>query len=156
MLRDGLNFYGAIWIVNMVNMLFWFIMKPTGIDDSVKTIVTSMAAVLTTSMTLRIILSVRVTLVYGGSFAGASIAAASGTSRSTHVISTGRSHGRVGGVHTYDLSQVSKVAEGGGEWTDSDGKSSVNAPKGLLPLGSISVSLVFVSLAPSLILAFRS
>ena len=141
MLRDGLNLYGAIWIVNMVNMLFWFIMKPTGIDDSVKTIVTSMAAVLTTSMTLRIILSVRGTLVSGGSFAGASTAAASGTSRSTHVISTGRSHGGVGAAHTYDLSQVSKVAEGGGEWTDSDGKSSVNAPKGLLPVGSHGVDV---------------
>jgi hypothetical protein len=58
MLRDGLNLYGvrvspriiisfltlffyqAIWLVNMINMLFWFIMKPTGIDDPVKTIVT--------------------------------------------------------------------------------------------------------------------
>ena len=43
MLRDGLNLYGAIWLVNMVNMLFWFIMKPTNGDlstDPVKTIVT--------------------------------------------------------------------------------------------------------------------
>jgi hypothetical protein len=40
MLRDGLNLYGAIWIVNMANMLFWFIMKPTDDADPVKTIVT--------------------------------------------------------------------------------------------------------------------
>lgn len=58
MLRDGLNLYGvcfsphfiihqltlfshqAIWLVNMVNMMFWFIMKSTGEDDPVKTIVT--------------------------------------------------------------------------------------------------------------------
>ena len=97
MLRDGLNLYGAIWIVNMVNMLFWFVIKPTGPADSIKTIVTSMAAVLTTSMTLRIILGVRGTLAYGGSFAGAS--SASSGSRTAHA--------------TYvDLSQVSEVAEG--------------------------------------------
>ena len=40
MLRDGLNLYGAIWIVNMVNMLFWFIIKPTGPEDPIRTIVT--------------------------------------------------------------------------------------------------------------------
>jgi hypothetical protein len=40
MLRDGLNLYGAIWIVNMVNVLFWFIVTPTGTDDSIKTTVT--------------------------------------------------------------------------------------------------------------------
>jgi len=137
MLRDGLNLYGAIWIVNMANMLFWFIMKPTGSADSVKTIVTSMAAVLTTSMTLRIILSVRGSLVHGGSFAGGSTAATSGQSRSAHVISTSRSHG-LGAAQTYDLSQVSKVAEGGGEWALGDGdKSSVtgSSPKGILPVG---------------------
>ncbi|TFK28081.1 hypothetical protein FA15DRAFT_665869 [Coprinopsis marcescibilis] len=69
MLRDGLNLYGAIWIVNMTNMVFWFVMQPTDANDPVKTIVTSMAAVLTTSMTLRIILSIRSSLDYGGSFA---------------------------------------------------------------------------------------
>lgn len=70
MLRDGLNLYGAIWIVNMVNMLFWFIIKPTGPGDTIRTIVTSMAAVLTMTMTMRIILSIRGTLADGGSFAG--------------------------------------------------------------------------------------
>jgi hypothetical protein len=40
MLRDGLNLYAAIWIVNMVNVLFWFIVKPTGENDSIKTTVT--------------------------------------------------------------------------------------------------------------------
>jgi hypothetical protein len=143
MLRDGLNLYGAIWIVNMVNMLFWFIMKPTGIDDSVKTIVTSMAAVLTTSMTLRIILSVRGSLVHGGSFAGASTATTSGNSRTTHVITTTRSG--AGAPQTYDLSQVSKAAEGGGEWAlgDSDGKSSVtgSGPKGILPVDQDGVKV---------------
>ena len=51
MLRDGLNLYGAIWIVNMTNTLFWFIASPTDERDTIKTIVTSMAAVLTTTMT---------------------------------------------------------------------------------------------------------
>ncbi|CAG7852073.1 SubName: Full=Uncharacterized protein {ECO:0000313/EMBL:CCA74902.1} [Serendipita indica DSM 11827] len=59
MLRDGLNLYGPIWIVNMVNVCFWFIVKPTGENDSIKTTVTSITAVLTTTMTLRIILPVR-------------------------------------------------------------------------------------------------
>lgn len=86
MLRDGLNLYGAIWLVNMVNMLFWFIITPTGPEDPIKTIVTSMAAVLTTSMTLRIILSVRGKLDYGGSFA-LSNASGSHASRSVHAIS---------------------------------------------------------------------
>lgn len=58
MLRDGLNLYmvswafvflsiqvltpapKAVWLVNMVNMLFWFIIKPTGPDDPIRTIVT--------------------------------------------------------------------------------------------------------------------
>jgi len=146
MLRDGLNLYAAIWIVNMVNMLFWFIIKPTDEKDTVKTIVTSMAAVLTTSMTLRIILSVRGPLDHGGSFAGASTAG-TGNSRTTHVISTSRSQGGVGlgttgavPAATYDLSQVSKVAEGG-DWTrDHDGRSSVNGSEGkeigVLPVGA--------------------
>lgn len=89
MLRDGLNLYAAIWLVNMTNMLFWFIMKPTGVEDPVKTIVTSMAAVLTTSMTLRIILSVRGSLKDGGSYAVSSTAH-SHSHPSTHVISTHR------------------------------------------------------------------
>ncbi|KAI0034656.1 hypothetical protein K488DRAFT_22000, partial [Vararia minispora EC-137] len=69
MLRDGLNLYGAIWAVNMINMLFWFIVQPTDISDTIKTTVTSMTAVLTTTMTLRIILSIRGRLEGGGLFA---------------------------------------------------------------------------------------
>lgn len=70
MLRDGLNLYGAIWFVNMVNMVFWFVIKPNADNDTIKTVVTSVTAVVTTTMTLRIILSVRGTLHYGGSFSG--------------------------------------------------------------------------------------
>ena len=47
----------------MVNMLFWFIVQPAGVSDTIKTTVTSMTAVLTTTMSLRIILSVRGSLV---------------------------------------------------------------------------------------------
>ncbi|KIK69585.1 hypothetical protein GYMLUDRAFT_236093 [Collybiopsis luxurians FD-317 M1] len=107
MLRDGLNLYGAIWGVNMVNMLFWFIMKPTGIDDPVKTIVTSMAAVLTTSMTLRIILNIRGSLASGGAFTGGSVSSGQNSSRTTHVIST-RSAGQPNpnSAHTYNLDDM--------------------------------------------------
>jgi hypothetical protein len=40
MLRDGLNLYAAIFLVNLANMLFWFIMPATGPEDPVKTIIT--------------------------------------------------------------------------------------------------------------------
>jgi hypothetical protein len=142
MLRDGLNLYIAIWLVNMVNMFFWFLCHPTGGDDTIRTIVTSMAAVLTTSMTMRIVLSVRGSLTNGGSFAGSTSQSTgnSGLSRSG-VISTARS-GNNG--HTFDLSQVSKAAEGG-EWqlSDGDGKSSVNGSEGkgvILPVGAHGIT----------------
>lgn len=141
MLRDGLNLYIAIWLVNMVNMFFWFLCRPTDTTDTIRTIVTSMAAVLTTSMTMRIVLSVRGSLANGGSFNGgvSGSVGASGLSRSG-VVSTGRS---VGVAPTFDLSQVSKVAEGG-EWnlSDVDGKSSVNGSEskgGILPVSAHAV-----------------
>ncbi|KAI0657378.1 hypothetical protein C8Q70DRAFT_919863 [Cubamyces menziesii] len=102
MLRDGLNLYGSIWAVNMVNMLFWFIIKPTGPEDPVRTIVTSMAAVLTASMTMRIILAVRGSLAKGGSYA---VSSSSNPSRSrsgntTHVLSSARVGAGAGGAGT--------------------------------------------------------
>lgn len=111
MLRDGLNLYGSILIINLVNVLYWFFIRSSGISDTIKTIVTSMAAVLTTSMTLRIVLSVRGTLVAGGTFAGSTVHSHS-TSRSgvasrsvvqpqrtgpTFTLDEMRSAGRVGG-----------------------------------------------------------
>lgn len=39
-LRDGLNLYGAIWLVNMINVLFWLIVTPNGPEDTIKTIIT--------------------------------------------------------------------------------------------------------------------
>lgn len=159
MLRDGLNLYGAIWIVNMTNTLFWFIASPTDERDTIKTIVTSMAAVLTTTMTSRIVLSVRGSLASGGSFAGSSGAAASaGNSRgTTHVISTRHTGGAagaggapgvlninstLGGVtsgvgQTYTIGDMGAAAVGvgvGGDTKsrhdwDADGKSSVNEGK---------------------------
>ncbi|KAL5524712.1 hypothetical protein ACEPAF_9857 [Sanghuangporus sanghuang] len=153
MLRDGLNLYGAIWIVNMTNMLFWFIAKPTDTRDTIKTIVTSMAAVLTTTMTLRIILSVRGSLALGGSFAGSSGAAASaGNSRgTTHVISTRHTgaggtpgalniNSTIGGVtsgvgQTYTIGDMGAAGDKTRPDWDADGKSSVNEGKeaGLVP-----------------------
>lgn len=89
----------------------------------------SMAAVLTTSMSLRIILSVRGSLVHGGSFA-LSNSTQTGSSRTTHVIST-----RSGAVptnisthapHTYTLDDMRSKTEA--DWVD--GKSSVNDTEG--------------------------
>ncbi|EAU86009.1 hypothetical protein CC1G_03032 [Coprinopsis cinerea okayama7 len=143
MLRDGLNLYGAIWIVNMANMLFWFIMKPTDDADPVKTIVTSMAAVLTTSMTLRIILSIRSSLDYGGSFALSN--SNHGTSSRGNVTNphihglSGLSHvsGNPGlrsgaahittNPHTYTLDEMRGKPEGGWDGADDLDKSSVGA-----------------------------
>jgi hypothetical protein len=136
MLRDGLNLYGAVWIVNMINVLFWLIITPTGPDDSIKTLVTSMTTVLTGAMTLRIILVVRGTLADGGSYLGTS-SSQSGSSRSTHVISTSRS-GVVTNPSrippTYTLDDMRSKAEP--EWHESsDGKSSVLDSKGgVLPV----------------------
>ena len=91
MLRDGLNLYGAIWLVNMVNMFFWFIVQPTDDKDTIKTTVTSMAAVLTTTMTLRIILSVRGSLAQGGNYAGSTVN--SSNRGTTHNLSGGAAAG---------------------------------------------------------------
>ncbi|KAI0075051.1 hypothetical protein K474DRAFT_1685471 [Panus rudis PR-1116 ss-1] len=132
MLRDGLNLYGAIWLVNMVNMIYWFVITPTGIEDPVKTIVTSMAAVLTTSMTLRIILSVRGSLVRGGSFA---VSSSSHPSRSGGTLSAGRPQPtnqilslQQPAPATYAVPLGNKER---GEWVagDYDGKNSVNDNK---------------------------
>jgi hypothetical protein len=133
MLRDGLNLYGAIWIVNMANVLFWFIMKPTDETDSITTIVTSMAAVLTTSMTMRIILSVRGSLVSGGSFAVSSSGSHSGTSgsRNTHGIRTNptATANSVLNINahpnqTYTINEIgNKGSKGDEAWMNGDGKS---------------------------------
>lgn len=133
MLRDGLNLYGAIWLVNLINMLFWFIITPTGPEDPIRTIVTSMAAVLTTTMTLRIILSVRGSLASGGSYAVSSSSRPSRSAGTTHVISTNR---QTGGVTTNPVLTIHQqlpatynvpLAEGKGEeWVaEEDGNSSL-------------------------------
>jgi len=129
MLRDGLNLYGAIWLVNMVNMLFWFIMRPDPDlqHDPIKTIVTSMAAVLSTSMTLRIILSVRGSLSGGGSFAlSAASSGAGSASRTTHVLSARSGAPTEVAANTFTLDEMRSKPEA--EWVgaDADGKSSVN------------------------------
>jgi hypothetical protein len=88
-----------------------------------------MAAVLTTSMSLRIILSVRGSLVQGGSFA-LSASTQTGSSRTTHVIST-RSGAAPTNIsthtpHTYTLDDMRSKTET--DWVD--GKSSVNETEG--------------------------
>lgn len=131
MLRDGLNLYGAIWVVNMVNMLFWFIITPTGPNDPVRTIVTSMAAVLTASMTMRIILAVRGSLVSGGSFAVSSTSHPSRSGNTTHVISASRGAPGAPPNPVLSLGAVRDQAayavplQAGDKAADWDGKSSV-------------------------------
>jgi len=129
MLRDGLNLYGAIWIVNVLNVCFWFIVKPTGIEDPIRTLVTSMAAVLTTAMSLRIILSVRGTLVSGGSFTGNLTGQSS--SRGTRVVSTNRSTTDPRVAPTYTLDDMRTKPES--EWIE-DTKSSVTDRKGVIAI----------------------
>ena len=133
MLRDGLNLYGAIWVVNMVNMLFWFIIRPTGVEDPVRTIVTSMTAVLTASMSMRIVLSVRGSLVSGGSFAVTSSSHPSRSGNTTHVLSGQRpavnpvlSVGGRGGEPGVGTFSVPRQGAGDKVQQDWDGKSSVN------------------------------
>jgi len=139
-LRDGINLYAAIWVVNMVNFLFWLIAQPTGPADTIKTIVTSMTAVLTTTMTLRVILAVRGTLIDGGVYAGqsqgSSSAARSGgptgvsfsRNKETNIVNisnngTGRS------PQTYTLEEMRSKAER--DWHD-DGKGSLAESRSVL------------------------
>lgn len=92
-----------------------------------------MAAVLTTSMTLRIILSVRGSLVQGGTFTTGS-SSHTASSRTTHVIST-RSGGATNlsqAQHTYTLDGIRSKREGEGEWSEP----SVKDDKGVLSVES--------------------
>jgi len=94
-------------------------MKPDGVGDSIKTIITSMVAVLTVSMALRIILSVRGSLEYGGNFSLSAGTASS--SRTTHVAgarSANPSNLSAPHPHTYTLDDLRPKAEG--EWGASD------------------------------------
>lgn len=83
-----------------------------------------MAAVLTASMTLRIILSVRGSLVWGGSFA---LSASVGeSSRSTQIVS-GRSSNPINSsaqANTFTLDDLRSKPER--EWQLPDNKSSIN------------------------------
>ena len=152
MLRDGLNLYGAIWLVNMVNMLFWFIITPTGVEDPVRTIVTSMTAVLTASMSMRIVLSVRGSLAQGGSFAVTSSSHPSRSGNTTHVLSgqrppanpvlsVGAGRGETGTFSVPLGGAGDKAIVGHEDW---DGKSSVNGGRDQKPsdiLGPIDTSV---------------
>ncbi|KAI0732003.1 hypothetical protein C8Q72DRAFT_874513 [Fomitopsis betulina] len=130
----------AVWLVNMVNMLFWFIIKPTGPEDPIRTIVTSMAAVLTASMTMRIILAVRGPLTNGGRYAGSkqSAARSNGTVRSRGPTGPGTNpvlsvQQMQPATYTVPLGTESK----GAEWAGEDGKSSMNEgekPAGIYPI----------------------
>ncbi|KAH8998522.1 hypothetical protein EDB92DRAFT_1835649 [Lactarius akahatsu] len=132
MLRDGLNLYGAIWFVNMVNMIFWFVIKPNSNNDTIKTVVTSMTAVVTTTMTLRIILSVRGTLHYGGSFTGTG-STSTGTHSGSRGIATARVppnapsilqiHSHTHTAHTFTIDGISQKVEQG--WDGNEGKADV-------------------------------
>ena len=114
----------------MVNMIFWFVITPTGDIDPVRTIVTSMAAVLTASMTMRIILAVRGSLVSGGSFAVSSSSQPTRSGNTTHVISASRGvpGGQTGPVLSLNAPRDPAYAvplQAGDKAADWDGKSSV-------------------------------
>jgi hypothetical protein len=84
-------------------------------------------------MTLRIILSVRGTLVDGGTFSGTTSSSQSVSSRNTHVISTTRSAGNVPrNPHTFMLDNLGSKPESA--WTEGDTKSSVLDGKSVLAI----------------------
>ncbi|KAH0832314.1 hypothetical protein J3R83DRAFT_13321 [Lanmaoa asiatica] len=135
MLRDSLNLYGAILIVNLANVLFYFIMTPTDYTDPIKTIVTSMAGVLTATMSMRIILGVKGSLENGGSFSASGSGGSSGVSASLSGTGMGVARGR--GAQTFTIPDIhaqtksiaiARGAKEEGAW-DVD-KSSVEAPPG--------------------------
>ena len=85
-----------------------------------------MTAVITTSMTLRIILSVRGSLVYGGTFS--TTGNASSSSRTTHVISTrsGDAPDLTSRAHAYTLDDMRSKPDA--DWSEP----SMNDGKGIL------------------------
>lgn len=107
MLRDNLNLYGAVLLVNLINVLFYFIMTPTDNTDPIKTIVTSMAGVLTATMSMRIILGVRGSLENGGSFSASGSSGTSGASASLSGSGLGVARPR-GGAPTFTIDTQSK------------------------------------------------
>ncbi|KAH7885050.1 hypothetical protein F5I97DRAFT_1321609 [Phlebopus sp. FC_14] len=136
MLRDSLNLYGTILFVNLANVLFYFIMPPTDYTDPIKTIVTSMAAVLTTTMSMRIILAVKGRLEGGGSFSGSGTGGAS--SATSGSLSTGIGVGvtrprsaptyTIGDIHTSKIPSPGRgLGKDGVTWDD---KHSVDGPVG--------------------------
>lgn len=104
MLRDNLNLYGAILLVNLVNVFFYFIMTPTDNADPIKTIVSSMAGVLTATMSMRIILGVRGSLENGGSFSSSGSGGTSGGSAS--LSGTGMGVARARAAPTYTIGDI--------------------------------------------------
>jgi hypothetical protein len=135
----------------MVNMIFWFVIKPNSDADTIKTVVTryvndapsadhlvlitapiSMTAVVTTTMTLRIILSVRGPLYYGGTFSGTGTTSTS-TRSGSRGIASGRAPPNAPSIlqinshthtaHTYTIDGIGQKAEHG--WDNSEGKSDV-------------------------------
>lgn len=135
MLRDHLNLYGAILLVNLANVLFYFIMTPTDYTDPIKTIVTSMAGVLTATMSMRIILGVRGSLENGGSFSSLGSGNSSGASASLSGTGVGVARGR--GAPTYTIGDIHTQTKsiGGVRGTKEEGawdvdKSSVDVAPG--------------------------
>ncbi|KAH7924984.1 hypothetical protein BV22DRAFT_1089965 [Leucogyrophana mollusca] len=149
MLRDNLNLYGAILLINLANMFFYFLMTPTGTDDPIKTIVSSMAGVLTATMSMRVVLGVRGGLEGGGSFLASShgsSSSSSGGAGHTHSLSQSR-----GGPNppTFTLGAIGKgVSVGGGagkEGWDVDKSSVGEEAKGVLPEGVVAAPGVQVT-----------
>jgi len=79
-IRDGLTLYAVVMGINLINLLYFFLIKAHDDADPIKTIVTSMTTVLTVTMTMRIILNIRGSLYDGGTFDPS--ATTSGTSQS--------------------------------------------------------------------------
>jgi len=141
MLRDNLNLYGAVLLVNLVNVLFYFIMTPTGSTDPIKTIVSSMAGVLTATMSMRIVLGVKGPLDNGGVFtASGSAAASSGLSGS---VTAPGGVARGGGARTFTIGDIHAQSKSAGHGTKEEGawdldKNSVEVvggdAKGVLPI----------------------
>ena len=117
-------------------------MKPDGPRDSIKTINTSMAAVLTVSMSLRIILSVRGPLDYGGNFSLS--VGTNSSSRTTHVGGT-RSANHPTNIsaqhpHTYTLDDLRPKPEGEWRISDTDVKSSMPDDDAVVKTGFVEAT----------------
>lgn len=98
----------TIFGINFINLIYFFVTKPKNDADPLRIIVSSLATVLTTTMTMRIILLVRGSLAAGGSFHGSTAPTSSMSGGG------GNTHNGTSGGQGFHITGGANSAAGGG------------------------------------------